>query len=65
MSLYGHPDSGGYWEAHCEERILNIGFERVAPEWNSVYWHKAKRALLIVYVDDFKLAARTGHHDAI
>ncbi len=65
MSLYGHPDAGGYWEQHCEERVLSLGFERVHVNWPSTFWHPKKRALLIVYVDDFKLAARDKDHDAI
>ncbi len=47
LALYGHPDAGGYCEEDCEKRIMECGFERV-PEWRSVYWHPAYRALLIV-----------------
>ena len=65
MPLYGHADAGGFWEAHCEEKLLSIGFERLAEEWQGVYWHKSSRSMLIVYVDDFKLAAKHGEHDAI
>ncbi len=25
LALYGHPDSGGYWEKHCAEHLLSIG----------------------------------------
>ncbi len=30
LSLYGHPDAGGYWEKDCESRIKSLGFEKVA-----------------------------------
>jgi hypothetical protein len=54
LSLYGHPDSGGYWEQHCEEQLQQVGFERYA-NWRSCFWHEELQSLLIVYVDDFKL----------
>jgi hypothetical protein len=65
LSLYGHPDAGGYWEKHCEKQIAVLGFQKVGEEWNSVYWHPSKKAMLIVYVDDFKLAARKEDHDGL
>jgi len=24
-ALYGHPDAGGYWEAHCEKHLGEVG----------------------------------------
>ena len=32
---------------------------------NSTFWHKGKQALLVVYVDDFKLASRKEHTKVI
>ena len=26
LALYGHPDAGGHWEAHCESHLSKIGF---------------------------------------
>eukprot|EP00959_Pyramimonas_sp_CCMP1952_P456748 9473678-Pyramimonas_sp.AAC.1 len=40
LSLYGHPDSGGYWEQHCEGHVTA----------------KEPKLFLTSYVDDFKLA---------
>ena len=37
LALYGHADAGGFWEAHCEEKLKSIGFERLAEEWQGVY----------------------------
>eukprot|EP00972_Heterocapsa_arctica_P021698 3191990-Heterocapsa_arctica.AAC.1 len=34
LSLYGHPDAGGYWEAHCKAKLLEGGFTTVA-DWTS------------------------------
>ena len=59
LSHYGHPDAGGHWELHCEEQVINAGFEKIASDaWRGVFWHPKYMALLIVYVDDFKLASR-------
>eukprot|EP00972_Heterocapsa_arctica_P016804 2480858-Heterocapsa_arctica.AAC.1 len=38
LSLYCHPDSGGYWEAHCKAKLLEGCFTTVA-DWTNVYWH--------------------------
>ena len=55
LSLYGHPDAGGYWEKHCDTILQSKGWIPV-PNWRSTYWHKECRTLLVVYVDDFKMA---------
>ena len=55
LALYGHPDSGGFWEKHCDAHLRTIGFEPI-EDWLSCYWHDETRSLLVVYVDDFKLA---------
>jgi hypothetical protein len=28
LALYGHPDSGGHWERHCEAHLKSVGFTR-------------------------------------
>ena len=54
-ALYGHPNSGAYWEQRCESKVLKEGFTHIgeAGEWRSCYWHNVLRVLLIIYVDDF------------
>ena len=38
LALYGHPDSGGLWEKHCEDILLSLGFRLVYPgAWPSVF----------------------------
>ena len=59
LALYGHPDAGGYWERHCEEHLTSIGFVPV-PDWRSTYWHP-ELGLLLVYVDDFKMAGPSAN----
>ena len=59
-ALYGHPDSGTYWEQHCDEALKTVGFHPI-PQWNSCYHHKEWGLFLIVYVDDFKLSGNKDH----
>ena len=55
-ALYGHPDSPGLWERHLEAGLSKVGFEPIAENWPSVFYHKHLKLFLMVYVDDFKLA---------
>ena len=59
LALYGHPDSGGYWEKHCEAHLAKAGSTPI-PDWRSVFWHPTLRTMLVVYVGDFKLAGPEG-----
>ena len=65
LALYGHTDAGGFWEEHCESQLFSIGWVRLAEEWPGVYWHEETKSLLIVYVDDFKLAAKAEFQDRL
>ena len=57
IALYGHPDSGGLWELHCESMLIAVGFIMPDPEgWPSVFFHPELKLLLVVYVDDFKMS---------
>ena len=60
LALYGHPDAGGYWEAHCNKHLESVGFQPI-KEWRSSYWHPQLKLLLMVYVDDFKMSGPTGN----
>ena len=55
LALYGHPDSGGFWERRCEKHLHSVGFEDI-PAWRSCFWHPRLKLFLVVYVDDFKLS---------
>ena len=55
LNLYGHADAGGYWEQDCEERVPKCGFVKTEG-WRSTFWHPIHKALLVIYVDDFKMA---------
>ena len=61
---YGHADAEGFWEEHCEDKLVSIGFKRLAG-WQGDSWHEKTRSLLLVYVGDYKLVAKTGEHDAL
>ena len=62
LALYGHKDSGGHWERHCEDHLFKVGFTRLSEHWPSCYYHKRLRLMLCVYVDDFKLSGPTENH---
>ena len=54
LALYGHPDSGGIWEQHCTKELTKAA---VLPDiWPSVIHHPKLDLLLVIYVDDFKMA---------
>ena len=55
-ALYGHPDSGTMWEQHCDQKVQEIGFKPIGEEWPSMYFHDELKLLLVIYVDDLKLA---------
>ena len=54
--LYGHPDSGTMWEQHCDQKVQEIGFKPIGEEWPSMYFHDELKLLLVIYVNDLKLA---------
>ena len=60
LALYGHPDSGGYWEKHSATQIAKCGFHPV-PGWNSVYYNRDRGIILMTYVDDFKMSGPCKH----
>ena len=60
LALYGHPDSGGIWENHLNSRIGKEGWKQILPDvWQSIFYHAEYNGMLVVYVDDFKLAGPT------
>ena len=56
QALYGHPGSGAMWEQHCDQKVQQIGFKLIGEEWPSMYFHDELKLLLVIYVDDLKLA---------
>ena len=59
-ALYGHPGAGTYWEQHAEKHLSSVGFVPI-PDWKSWFRHPRLDLMLIVYVDDFKLAGPKCH----
>ena len=58
-AIYGHPDAGTSWEVYCDEAVKKQGFEPMGENWPSVYFHKKLKLLLVIYVDDLKMAGPT------
>ncbi len=54
LALYGHADAGGFREEHCEGKLVSIGLERLAEEWQGVFWHEKTRSFMLVYFDGSK-----------
>ena len=54
-ALYGHKNSGEYWQAFCGKQCKEAGFLPISDNWPCAYYSD-KGQLLIVYVDDMKLA---------
>ena len=44
------------WEQHCDQKVRELDFVPVGEEWPSMYFHKKLKLLLVIYVDDLKLA---------
>lgn len=60
LALYGYPDSGGIWEKHLNEQVAKKGWKQILPDvWQSIFYHPENQCILVVYVDDFKLAGPT------
>ena len=59
-ALYGHPDSGTYWEEHCDKHCQSVGFDPI-PNWPSCYYHGKLSLFLVIYVDDFKMSGPEKH----
>ena len=60
-ALYGHPDAGTMWEKHCDQAVKKLGFVPIGPNWPSMYYYARLKLLLVVYVDDLKLAGPEGN----
>ena len=62
LALYGHPDSGGIWENHLSGRVVKQGWKQILPDiWHSIFQHQEVSCLLVVYVDDFKVAGPSAN----
>ena len=46
LALYGHPDSGGHWEAHCTKALMKLKWVPLGADWPGVYIHYEYNALM-------------------
>ena len=60
-ALYGHPDAGTMCEKHCDQAVKKLGFVPIGSNWPSMYYYARLKLLLVVYVDDLKLAGPEGN----
>ena len=60
-ALYGHPDSGTFWEEHCDAKVRSCGFIPVSESWPSCYYHPKLKLMLTIYVDDFLMSGPKIH----
>ena len=55
QALYGHPDAGTLWEVKSHDHLEKQGFKKLESS-SSLFWHEDLKLLLMVYVDDFRMA---------
>ena len=58
-ALYGHPDAGTIRKQRCHTAVQKVGFKPLGEEWPSLYFHPEMKLLLVIYVDDLKMAGPT------
>ena len=58
---YGHPDAGTMWEQRCHTAVQKVGFKPLGEEWPSLHFHPDLKLLLVIYVDDLKMAGPTAN----
>ena len=65
-ALYGHVNSGNFWQKYCDASCQKAGFYHLpgGENWPSVYYDPETLLFLIVYVDDLKLSGPTHAQDA-
>lgn len=65
LALYGHPKAGKIWENDCTSRVKQCGWIELGESWPNVCWQPKIMAFLVVYVEDFKLAAKSEHQQRL
>ena len=48
-ALYGHPDSGTYWEKHCKRAVGKAGFQPI-NNWPSCFFHSKLKPLSLIHI---------------
>ena len=49
LALYGHPNSGCYWEAHGEKKLLHEKFRGIGDAWGVEVLLRARRIINILH----------------
>ena len=45
-TLYGHKNSGAYWQKFCNKQCLKVGFRPISDNWPCAYWNEEKQQFL-------------------
>jgi hypothetical protein len=61
--LYGHKHSGVFWQQYCREQVEKANFVMISENWLCVFSNYKTSMLLVVYVDDMKLAGPADKMD--
>ena len=65
LALYGHPKAGKIWEGDCTQRVKKCGWIELSESWPNVFRQPKIKAFLLIYVDDFKLVAKSKHQKGL
>lgn len=51
------PHSGSYWETCSFDMLAALGWKQISTvAWRSVFWHPIEKVMLILCVDNFRMA---------
>ena len=39
-ALYGHKNSGAFWQMYCNEKCLAAGVKLISDSWHCAYWNE-------------------------
>ena len=62
LNLYGQKLAGLLWAKHCEMQGTKAGFQKVQAR-ECLYKKVVTEQILSVFVDDFKMVAKSADHD--
>ena len=63
-NLYGHPLAGLMWERQFEQVLLQLRWEK-EPNWECLFVHRKQWLLLLVFVDNIKMAGKKQEHGSL
>ena len=64
LNVNGHPEAGAIWEEHLGSITWDTGFEQI-DNHRACDWHPQLHVMVVVYVDDIKLAGPAAACDKV